>query len=259
MPYKDPEKAREAKRKSAERRRAAGNQTNQEAEQTGAGGRPTIENAESAYGDITKETAISDAVMRRYNKSSCWAFIMYEDSAPADYEDQLRMIGVQAALSPWHDADYDSKGRLKKKHRHGILHWPGGTTTFRTAAGITRDVLHGTIPVPLVSPRGYYRYFTHLDNPKKAQYDPADIIHINGFDVGDFLELSSKEKAEIRFKLLELIIKADIVEYWDLVTYTMYNESAAVLDYVCTNTMFWQAALRSKRHMEQQPPSGAQG
>lgn len=216
-------------------------------------GRPDMEDAQKCMGDVAKENALAAAIMRRYNKSSCWAFVMYEDSAPPDYEDKLRMIGVQFALSPWHDQDVDGKNadgtpKYKKKHRHGILHWPGGTTTYKTAAGISRDVLHGTIPIPLVSPRGYYRYFCHLDNPKKARYDEADIITGNGFDVGDFLELTAKEKNELCRDIIERIIKPlNIVEYWVLIDYVMLNESAAVFEFVRTNTLFFQSALRSRR------------
>lgn len=225
-------------------------------------GRPDMEDAQRAMGDMAKEDALAAAIMRRYNKSSCWAFVMYEDSAPPDYEDKLRMLGVQFALSPWHDKDVDGKHKngkpkYKKKHRHGILHWPGGTTTYKTAAGISRDVLHGTIPIPLVSPRGYYRYFCHLDNPKKAQYDEADIIVGNGFDVGDFLELTAKEKNELcKHIVMDVVIPLEIVEYWDLVTYTMLNGSAAEFEFVRTNTLFFQSALRSRRHINERGRMG---
>ena len=210
-------------------------------------GRPTIEDAEAAYLDGDKDgERIAAAIMRRYNKAQTWAFIIYRESVIGDYEARLRMLGVQFALSPWHDADKDKGGTPKKEHRHGMLHWPGGATTYKTAAAITRDVLKGTIPIPLVSPRGYYRYFTHLDNPEKAQYDEKDIITGNGFDIGEFLQLTAKEKNDLAKMLVEEIIKQDITEYWDLVVYSMYNMDSAAFEFVRTNTMFLQGAIRSK-------------
>lgn len=210
-------------------------------------GRPTIEDAEAAYLDGDKDgERIAAAIMRRYNKAQTWAFILYRDSVIGDYEAQLRMTGVQFALSPWHDADKDKLGNKKKDHLHGMIHWPGGATTYRTAAAITRDLLHGTIPIPLVSPRGYYRYFTHLDNPEKAQYNPDEIVTGNGFDIGEFLQLTSKEKNDLAKMLVEEIIKQDITEYWDLVVYSMYNMDAAAFEFVRTNTMFLQGTIRSK-------------
>lgn len=252
---------RERAKKYRERKKAEAEQENQ----TGAAaptefeGRPSVEDAEAAYNDGDPDgERIAAAIMRRYNKSQTWAFILYEDSAPKDYEDKLRMLGVQFALSPWHDKDTDGKDehgkpKYKKKHRHGMLHWPGGATTYKTAAAITRDVLHATIPVPLVSPRGYYRYFTHLDNPKKAKYDEADIITGNGFDIGEFLQLTAKEKNDLAKLIITEIINQGMTEYWELVMYAMLNMDAAAFEFVRTNTLFLRSALQSKRFMEQTP------
>lgn len=261
MPYKDPEKAKEAKRKSAVKRREKEKEAQKEAPEAaaeeqaeavaaGMGDRLTVEDAEAVYGDSVKEAVAAAKICKFYGKSHTWACVMYKDSAPSDWEDKLRMIGVAFAVSPLHDADKREDGKLKKEHWHVILHWPGGTTTYRTAAGISRGVLCGTIPIPLVSPRGYYRYFCHLDNPTKARYDEKDIVVGNGFDIGDFLELTAKEKAEIRNKLLEMVIRENISEYWDLVIYGLYNCNAAEQDYICSNTLFWQGVLRSKWHIE---------
>lgn len=241
-------------RKKAEAAAQAAQEQGQE-NQTGAAApaefesRPTVEDAEAAYnaGDADGER-IAAAIMKRYNKSQCWAFIMYEDSAPPDYEDKLRLLGVQFALSPWHDNDLDKNRKRKKNHRHGLLYWPTGSTTYRTAAAITRDVLHGTIPIPVVSPRGYYRYFCHLDNPKKAQYDPKDIINGNGFDIGNFLELTTQEENELCRKLVEIIEAQNITEYWDLLLWTMYNEKSFVFEFVRKNTLFLNSAVSSRRN-----------
>lgn len=254
MPYKDPERQKAAQRKAAAKRREKEKaQQEQEAQAVavdpadGMGQRPTVEDAEAAYMDAGREKAIVRQVCKSYGKSRTWACVMYQDSAPPDWEDKLRMVGVSFAVSPLHDQDLTADRKLKKPHWHVILDWRAGSTTYATAAGISRGILKGTIPIPLVSPRGYYRYFCHLDNPKKAQYDPKDIITGNGFDIGDFLELTAQEKSELRRKIIEnIIIPFEIGEYWDLVVYTMLNEDAATFDFVCTNTHFFQGALRSK-------------
>ena len=214
------------------------------------GHRPTVEDAEAAMDSPALMIDVSATVKRFYGKSQVWAGIMYQDSAPADWEHQLRMLGVPFAVSPLHDKDVREDGTPKKPHWHVILYWPGGSTTYRTAAAIMRDVLKGTIPIPLVSPRGYYRYFTHLDNPSKARYDEKNIVTGNGFDIGDFIVLTAQEKNELKKQVLEEIIKIGMTEYWELVVYAMYNMDNAVFDLITTNTMFFNAALKSKRHME---------
>lgn len=220
------------------------------------GDRPTVEDAEAAYGDGVKEAAIKQKLIRYYGKSRTWACIMYQDSAPPDWEDKLRMIGVAFAVSPLHDQDLTKDGKPKKPHWHVILDWPHGSTTYGTAAGISQGILKGTIPIPLASPRGYYRYLCHLDNPNKAQYNQDDIVRGNGFDIGDFLELTAQEKADIRRKLLELVLQLDIIEYWDLLMYTLYNCDAATHNYVCDNTMFWTKALASRRGILEREAAG---
>lgn len=258
MAKSNAERAREYRARKKAEKQAQENQEEQAgtaAAQPEFSGRPTLADAEAAYMDGDKDgERIAAAIVRRYNKAQTWGFILYAESVPDDYEEQLRMLGVPFALSPWHDIDTDGKKDengnpiYKKKHRHGMLHWAGGATTYRTAAAITRDLLHGTIPIPLVSPRGYYRYFTHLDNPNKAQYDPADIITGNSFDIGEFLGLTAKEKNDLAKKLVRLIGEQDISEYWDLVVYAMQEMDDAAFEFVRTNTMFLANAIRSKRN-----------
>ena len=56
------------------------------------------------------------------NRSSKWAFLLYEDSAPENYLEVLENIQVPFILSPWHDRDIDSKTKSPiKKHKHGAL------------------------------------------------------------------------------------------------------------------------------------------
>ena len=100
------------------------------------GHRPTIEDAEAAMDNPVLMVDVSATVKRFYGKSQVWAGIMYQDSAPADWEHQLRMLGVPFAVSPLHDSDIREDGTPKKAHWHVILYWPGGSTTYRTAAAI---------------------------------------------------------------------------------------------------------------------------
>jgi len=258
MPYKDPEKRKKCNREAMSKARAEARETERadddqaETEAAGFGSRPMVEDAEAAYGDETREKTISNVIIRQYGKSRTWACIMYADSAPADWEDKLRMIGVPFAVSPLHDKDVTALGQPKKPHWHVILDWPGGATTYRTAAGISKGILGGTIPIPLASPRGYYRYFTHLDNPNKAQYDEQDIIRGNGFDISSFLELTAKEKLELKKKVVrEIIIPLGITEYKELFDYVMFNEGDDVIDLVSNCTLFFQGYLHSARYMAQ--------
>lgn len=248
MPYKDVEKQREAERLSKARRRAAAKEVDlPSSTPEPLPDRPLVEDVEAAYGSPDREQSLSKLISSRYGKSRTWACIMYQDSAPPDWEDRLRQIGVGFAVSPLHDLDTTQLGELKKPHWHVILDWRSGSTTYKTASAISRDVLHGTIPIPLVSPRGYYRYFTHLDNPNKAQYDQRDIVTGNGFDIGDFLGLTEQEQSEISDFIEGLILTYNITEYWVLCRFCRIHFSRAHYDYVRTHTFHFTNFLMSYR------------
>lgn len=46
-------------------------------------------------------------------KGRSWAFIMYPDSMPQNYEEIITDLGLPFAISPLHDKDIDSTGEPK--------------------------------------------------------------------------------------------------------------------------------------------------
>ena len=121
-------------------------------------------------------------------KQRYWAFILYLDSAPNNWRDILQNTGLVFAISPYHDKDINPTGEVKKPHYHIIVAFEG-PTTYKNVKRIT-DSVNATIPQPLSAIKGYYRYFTHKDNPEKYQYDDKDITTINGFNIDDYIELT---------------------------------------------------------------------
>ena len=51
-------------------------------------------------------------------KKRNWAFVVYPESAPEDWIEQLQKTGLQCAVSPLHDKDTDPTGEPKKAHYH---------------------------------------------------------------------------------------------------------------------------------------------
>lgn len=111
-----------------------------------------------------------------------------------------------------HDKDiYDSgdnKGQLKVKHIHFIilLYYPYPLSTLRnwfkgyeddngqinTLVEVCNDIV------------ACYRYFTHIDNPDKYQYNEDDIICGDPCDFNDDIGLSSEDNAWIGLEMLLL-------------------------------------------------------
>lgn len=179
-------------------------------------------------------------------KKRNWAFVLYPESAPKDWREQLKISGLMAAISPLHDKDINPTGEPKKAHYHILLVY-SGPTTYNAVAKFTAS-FNATIPQALESVRGMYRYFSHKDNPEKYQYDERDIMTVNGFNIADLVELSKSEVNEIKKSILMLIREAAFVEYADLVDFLIDNEMWTEYDVAINNTFFFNSYIASRRH-----------
>lgn len=172
-------------------------------------------------------------------------------SAPDDWIEQLRLSGLQFAISPLHDKDKheDGSGRTKKPHYHVIVIY-GSPTTFNNVKNLT-DSFNAPIPQALEQVRGYYRYLTHKDNPDKYQYDEKDIVTGGGFNIADYIEISKSEVTEIKFKLQQLIREQNITEYSVFMDYIQDNLDRVNYDVASTHTIFFNTYIKSIRHSKQ--------
>ena len=183
-------------------------------------------------------------------KKRNWTFVLYPESAPADWNDRLKLSGLMCAVSPLHDKDINPTGEAKKPHYHVLLVY-SGPTTYNAVAKFTAS-LNATIPQALESVRGMYRYFSHKDNPEKYQYSEEEILTINGFNISDLIELTKSEVNEIKARILKLIREIGITEYAGLVDFLIDNGMTAEYDVAINNTFFFNTYISSKRNAERQ-------
>ena len=179
-------------------------------------------------------------------KKRNWAFVVYPESLPEGWLDLLRETGLQCAISPLHDKDKEPTGELKKAHYHVIVCY-SGPTSYNVVKGLTEQ-LHAPGPQALEQVRGYYRYLTHKDNPEKAQYSENDIQTLNGFYIGDFVELTKSEVLNIKRELLTLIREADILEYSDFLNLLQDSDMVQQFDVASSNTLFFDRYISSRRN-----------
>ena len=195
-------------------------------------------------------------------KKRNWAMVLYPESAPEDWREQLRLSGLQVAISPLHDKDVNADGEPKKAHHHVILVY-GSPTTYNNVKALC-DRLNQPIPQPLEQVRGYYRYLTHEDNPEKAQYSKSDIQTLNGFDIREFVELTKSEVAKAKREILQLIRDNGLTEYADLIDILMDGGegTADMFDVASNNTLFFKAYLTSQWRRQAapgRPPENEEG
>ena len=179
-------------------------------------------------------------------KKRNWAFVVYPESLPEDWIEILQKTGLQTAISPLHEKDLNADGEKKKEHYHVIVCY-SGPTSFNVVKRLT-DRLNAPIPIALEQVRGYYRYFTHKDNPEKYQYDEKEIRTINGFNIKDFIELTKSEVLKIKKDLQKLIRDLRIVEYSDLMDILLDNDMENEYEVASNHTYFIDKYISSLRN-----------
>lgn len=189
--------------------------------------------------------------MAKNVKKRNWAFVVYPESAPKDWREELQKTGLQCVISPLHDRDINPDNTPKKPHYHVILTY-SGPTSYNVVKALT-DSLNQPIPQALEQVRGYYRYLTHKDNPEKAQYDEREIKTINGFNIADFAELTRSEITQIKNNLQALIRELGIIEYADFMDYIQDAGMSVEYEVASSNTIFFDRYISSRRNRQVKP------
>ncbi len=186
--------------------------------------------------------------MSKIRKSRHWAFVMYPESMPENWQEIIQESGLAVAISPLHDKDVNPDGEEKKEHYHVIASYDG-PTTYNNALEFTKK-LNATIPIDLQSVRGMYRYHLHLDNPEKYQYDDRDRQFFNGFDISSVNELTKTEVNKCKKEILIFIEDNDIIEYSDLLNTLIKNDLCNLLDVATSHTILFNTFITSRRNKQ---------
>lgn len=176
-----------------------------------------------------------------------WAFVMYPDSLPDNWQDIITDTGLPMCVSPLHDKDLNPTGEEKKPHYHVICYYENATTLNNVKTNVC-DKLHATIPIKLESMRGMYRYHIHLDNPEKYQYDDRDRLFFNGFDVDFASKLTHTETLKLINDIQFLIRDNFITEFSDLLDFLQDNNLSQMRDVTISYSSFFKYYLDSKRN-----------
>lgn len=142
-------------------------------------------------------------------RSRTWCFILYPDSAPADFDSILRDSMLVGCYSPLHTPDD------KKAHYHCLLSF-GSKKSLSQVSSIT-SALNATIPFIVHDVKQMTRYFVHADNPDKQQFDSTSITCFGGFSIDKFFAPSLADKSSLFRDLMSFIRDNPDLLYCDLV------------------------------------------
>lgn len=180
-------------------------------------------------------------------KGRNWAFVVYPESLPQNWEEIIIETGLPMVFSPLHDKDLNPTGEVKKPHYHVICYYDNTTTVKNVKENVT-DRLNGTIPIKLENMLGMYRYHLHLDNPEKYQYDDRDRRFFNGFDTNKVDSLTYTEISKLLREIQSFIKDNNIYEYSDLLDILLENEKFNMWDVARNHTILLNSYITSKRH-----------
>ena len=181
------------------------------------------------------------------SRTRAWTFVLYPESAPVGWFDLLDEMHVQFAVSPLHDRDINADGSLKKSHHHVLLYFDG-VKSYEQIKEIT-DALCSPIPQRCHDAKALVRYFCHMDNPNKAQYNPSDIRAGGGFDVAEALRPSSSARYDLIAEMIAFVKDNGIMEFQDLLDYAMIEQRDDWFPLLCDNCAFVvDRYIKSQRH-----------
>lgn len=183
--------------------------------------------------------------MTKERRSNKWAFLLYQESAPANYLEVLESMHVPFVLSPWHDKDINKEtGEFKKSHKHGAFFFDS-LKSYKQVSELIKNKLNGPAHVEAVqSPKGLFDYFTHAENKIKTQYDVNDIEVGCGFNLDKFLVEMNQN--EFMNEVVDIIEQNDFTEFEELVWFARTNHTP-LLGLIIEHTYFFAKYLDSRR------------
>lgn len=208
------------------------------------GGTPkdSVDSTSSSTINSTTETLRNQQISEEQDKlkGRHFAYVVYPESAPSDWVEQLKQTGLTFVVSPLHDKDINADDTPKKAHYHVVVSW-GNNTTYRSARGLC-DMLNCPMPQLLKNCNGMYRYLTHKDNPEKYQYTEQPKCY-NGW----IRPLDSVDVSNLKAEIWRMVYTEDCREYGELLM-VCEQRGSEYFEVASNHTLFFKAVCDGYRH-----------
>lgn len=176
-----------------------------------------------------------------------WTFVVYPESAPENWREILNELCTPWIESPLHDKDFNPDGEIKKPHWHVMIMFPSNKS-YAQIREITMK-LRSPNPQKVQNAKGMVRYFSHLDNPEKYQYDKSDIVAHCGADLSQLMEITKGERHTLIREMMQFVRDNQIVEMMDLLNYAMEERFTDWFPLLCDNSAYiMDVYIKSNRH-----------
>jgi len=187
---------------------------------------------------------------KKNDRQRNWTFVLYPESVPINWREQLNELHMPWVESPLHDRCINPDGTQKKSHWHVVILFDG-SKSFDQVKEIT-DSLNAPIPQKVASAMGVIRYMTHMDNPEKVQYSKDDIVAHGGADVARYFKMTATNRYEAIREMRKFVRDNVITEFSDLFDYADEHRFEDWFPLLCDNSAYiigqYIKSLRSKQN-----------
>lgn len=192
-------------------------------------------------------------------KARAWSFLYYPDPVEdISFFETISNMHIPTLLSPLHDRDTWTKadeqknpehveGQTKKAHYHGMILFSGParlTQALEVLLPLGNNVPGHIEAVNDVT--AMTRYFAHLDDPEKYQYNPEDIRAFCGAQISLEKALTAEQVNKIVVETLTWIRTCKIREYCELVDYA-FKTRTDWIPVVISRVIFYRSYFASQK------------
>ena len=188
--------------------------------------------------------------MKKKEGGRWWAFIVYPESAPKDWERKITLLHCEWAHSPLHDKDvwehdkvdeetgeilYKS-GDRKKAHYHCLIKTEK-PVSYKQINELIRPLTNGPYLQKCLSLKGAYEYFVHLNHPDRYQYEKDEICRFNNF----VIETTRTDRIIICDEIAQMIVEKKWTKQTELTMY--YAGQYEYIDVISTKAFYFRELL----------------
>lgn len=186
-----------------------------------------------------------------------WTVVVYPESAPENWRNIFNTLHIEGVVSPLHDSDTNGAEEEKKAHWHVLIMF-GGVKSYQQVLEAIQP-LNCPAPQRVHSVKSLVRYFLHLDQPDKHQYNASDLEVFGGVDIQELLRPSMSERYTMIADILDFIDNNELTEFTDLLRYARTDRREDWFPLLCdSSTYLISTYLKSRRHQKKEPDKGQQ-
>lgn len=188
--------------------------------------------------------------MKEKTLAKYWEAILYPENMVEDWQDKISELLQVPFAYCIHDKCTTSKnGEDRKVHVHIITAYKNTTTenhafkVFNRLSKPEKCAIPNKHIQPCIDIRKCYDYLIHDtdDSRKKGkyQYPKEERITGNDFDIGNYEQVSQKDKDDMAKELCDIIIDEGIINFADFYMYTVSNFDSKYFEVIkCYSGLF---------------------